>query len=48
MDGALQKHKVSKRHLKAVIQDLKVERKRLESLGYEVHPNRSWATEKQA
>ncbi|EGR0144027.1 peptidase T [Vibrio cholerae] len=48
VDGTLQKHKVAKRHLKTVIQDLKVERQRLENLGYEVHPNRSWATEKQA
>ncbi|GLR04440.1 hypothetical protein GCM10007906_20280 [Vibrio hyugaensis] len=48
VDGTLRKHKVSKKHLKDVIQDLRKERERLENLGFEVHPNRSWATETQA
>ncbi|MEZ8844259.1 peptidase T [Aliivibrio fischeri] len=48
IDGTLNKHKVSNRALKKVIKDLKQERIRLESLGYEVHPNSSWAKSEQA
>lgn len=48
IDGTLNKHRVSSKILKNTLKDLIQERRRLEKLGFEVHPNNSWSSWPQA
>jgi hypothetical protein len=47
IDGTLNKHSVPSKILKKTLKDLIEERKRLEKLGFSVHPNNSWSSRPQ-
>ena len=48
IDGTLNKHSLPSKILKKTLKDLIQEKRRLEKLGFEVHPNISWSSQSQA